>query len=624
MALDLIYLLLFVPFFAGCVLAFGGPRPEARVALITTLAARCHGFLTMLLLGLWFYGGQKHLDLRGFEIYKTGDYALSMAFYVDSMSALFIFLVAFLSNMVITYSRYYLHREPGYQKFFACLMFLIFGLTLLTLAGTLDVLMAGWEFVGICSFLLIGFYQTRIQAVKNAFKVLTVYKFCDVGLLLGAWLSHLLWHDAQFFAILTSPEARAHLAEVGSMPLFLLSFMVLLAAAGKSAQWPFSFWISRAMEGPTPSSAIFYGALSVHAGVLLLHRMHPVWSATDYGPWLVGGLGLLTAVVCSGISRVQSNIKGQIAYSSAANVGLIFVEMALNLKVIAMIHLTANACLRCYQLLISPSVLAYLVRLQGSIEQPVKLVDKSIEGLLPDRISKSLYVYCINDGYLERTVEWLLWRPAKQIGRFLQRFDGFLYWIVLPLLIIAIVLIRLKVHGDIRGVLSILSSLLTLGLAFAAFAEEKSAIRAWNTASLSALFSGLTILVLDPHTSNDVVVYGSGVLFFWVVGLQSLFFLGGNGGTIPMTRYNGMGLVAPGGSIMLFIAVLGVSGFPISPTYIGQDLILHHASSEFIWLVLVLALSIVVNGISLARIYTRVCFGPRPSFSEEEVPAQGR
>ncbi len=624
MALDLIYLLLFVPFFAGCMLAFGGPRSESRVALITTIAARCHGILTLALLGLWFYQGQKHLDLRGFEIYKTGDYALSMAFYVDSMSALFIFLVAFLSNMVITYSRYYLHREPGYQKFFACLLFLIFGLTLLTLAGTLDVLMAGWEFVGICSFLLIGFYQTRIQAVKNAFKVLTVYKFCDVGLLLGAWLSHLLWHDAQFFAVLTSPEARAHLADVGPMPLFLLSFMVLLAAAGKSAQWPFSFWISRAMEGPTPSSAIFYGALSVHAGVLLLHRMHPVWSATDYGPWLVGGLGLLTAVVCSGISRVQSNIKGQIAYSSAANVGLIFVEMALDLKVISMVHLTANACLRCYQLLISPSVLAYLVRLQGSVEQPVKLVDQSTEGLLPDRVSKSLYVFCINDGYLERTVEWLFWRPAKKIGQFLQRFDSFLYWIVLPLLIIAIVLIRSNVHGDIRGLLSILSSLLTLGLAFAAFAEEKSAIRAWNTASLSALFSGLTILVLDPHTANDVLVYGSGVLFFWVVGLQSLFFLGGNGGIIPMTRYNGMGLVAPGGSIMLFIAVLGVSGFPISPTYIGQDLILHHASSEFIWLVLVLALAIVINGISLARIYTRVCFGPRPSFSQEEVPAQGR
>ncbi|MEI6833371.1 MAG: proton-conducting transporter membrane subunit [bacterium] len=624
MALDIIYLLLFVPFFAGCLLAFGGPRHESKVALITTISARCHGFLTLALLSFWFYGGQKHLDLRGFEIYKTGDYALSMAFYVDSMSALFIFLVAFLSNMVITYSRYYLHREPGYQKFFACLMFLIFGLTLLTLAGTLDVLMAGWEFVGICSFLLIGFYQTRIQAIKNAFKVLTVYKFCDVGLLLGAWLSHLLWHDAQFFAVLTSPEARAHLADVGSMPLFLLSFMVLLAAAGKSAQWPFSFWISRAMEGPTPSSAIFYGALSVHAGVLLLHRMHPVWSATDYGPWLVGGLGLLTAIVCSGISRVQSNIKGQIAYSSAANVGLIFVEMALNLKVIAMVHLTANACLRCYQLLISPSVLAYLVRLQGSIEKPVTLVDKSIEGFLPDRLRKSLYVFCINDGYLERTVEWLLWQPAKKIGRLLQRFDSFLYWIVLPLLVIAIVLIRQNVHGDIRGLLSILSSLLTVGLAFAAFAEEKSAIRAWNTASLSALFSGLTILVLDPHTSSDVLVYGSGVLFFWVVGLQSLFFLGGNGGVIPMTRYNGMGLVAPGGSIMLFIAVLGVSGFPISPTYIGQDLILHHASSEFIWLVLVLALSIVINGISLARIYTRVCFGPRPSFSQEEVPSPGR
>ena len=155
MAIDLVYLLLLIPFISGSLIAFGGSRSERFIARTATIAARTNGVLTFGLLMLWFVNGQRHMDLRGFEIYRTGDYALSIAFYIDSMSALFLFLVAFLSNMVITYSRYYLHLEPGYQKFFACLMFLMFGLTLVSVAGTLDILMAGWEFVGICSFLLI-------------------------------------------------------------------------------------------------------------------------------------------------------------------------------------------------------------------------------------------------------------------------------------------------------------------------------------------------------------------------------------------------------------------------------------------------------------------------------------
>jgi NADH:ubiquinone oxidoreductase subunit 5 (subunit L)/multisubunit Na+/H+ antiporter MnhA subunit len=334
------------------------------------------------------------------------------------MSITFLGLIAFLSIMVVSYSQYYMHREVGYQKFFACLLFLMFGLTLLTVAGTLDLLMAGWEFVGICSFLLIGFYQTRLSPVRNAFKVLSVYKFCDVGLLLGGWLSHLLWHDTQYFAVLNTASTRAHLADVGSWQLLLLTVMILVAAAGKSAQWPFSFWLSKAMEGPTPSSAIFYGSLSVHAGVLLLHRMHPIWSAAEYGPWLVGSLGLLTAIICTGIARVQSNIKGQIAYSSAANVGLIFLEMALNLKELAMLHMVANACLRCYQLLVSPSVMAYLVRLQGTTNQQLRPMGWSLERYIPPKLARLLYVFCINDGYLESVVYGLIWRPIKVVGSF--------------------------------------------------------------------------------------------------------------------------------------------------------------------------------------------------------------
>lgn len=609
MALDLLYCLLGLPFFAGVMVTFGGPWTEKTIARLAMGSAGIYGILAFCLVGMWIWGGGVPLDIRVFDLYHTEDCSFPVAFFIDSMSIAFISLVAFLSNIVIKFSSYYLHREPGYQKFFGCLLFLMFGLTLLSIAGTIDLLMAGWEFVGICSFLLISFYQTRLNSARNAFKVLSVYKFCDVGLLLGSFLCHRLSHELQFFSFMSTPPARAVLAGVASWQLLLLSVMILIAAAGKSAQWPFSFWISRAMEGPTPSSAIFYGALSVHAGVLLLHRMHPIWSAALYGPLLVGGLGITTAIACTGIGRVQSNIKGQIAYSSAANVGIMFVEMALNLPELAMVHMVTNACLRCYQLLVSPSVMSYLLRLQGRRQAVKPSVGGALGRFLPKNVVQSIYVFCMNDGFLEETVGFVIWNPVKRIGAFLQSFDRFFYWVVFPLLFLTIGLLRLNVHEDVRELISVLSALLTLGLAASAFAEKKSAVRAWNAASISALFAGLTVLVVDPATLSDIAIYAGAVMFFWVVGLQSLVFMSEGKRKLDLSVYSGMGTLMPGGSVMLFISVLGVSGFPISPAYIGQDLLLHHAASEDAWLIVALASAIVINGVSLARIYLKVCMG---------------
>ena len=609
MVLDLIYCLLGLPFLAGVVVAFGGKWPEKTVAKISLVTVMLYSCMAILLLGSWLTGGERHMDLRAFDLYKTDKYSFPIAFYVDSMSIAFILLVAFLSGIVIKYSTYYMHREPGYQKFFGCLLFFIFGLTLLTLAGTLDLLMAGWEFVGICSFLLISFYQTRLNSVRNAFKVLSVYKFCDVGLLLGACLSHLLWHETQFFSVLNSALARAQMADISSWKLMLMTVMILIAAAGKSAQWPFSFWISRAMEGPTPSSAIFYGALSVHAGVLLLHRTHPIWSATAYGPWLVGALGLTTAIVCSGIGNVQSNIKGQIAYSSAANVGLMFVEMALNLKGVVIIHMAANATLRCYQLLISPSAMAYLLRLQGSDNLQLTPMGGIWTRFLPKRINQSFYIFCLNDGYLEELVRFLIWMPIKRAGMTLQKFDRSLYWIVFPILFISIGILKVQLTEDVREPISILCAILMLALATTAFSERRSALRAWNTASLSALFAGVTVVVMEPSTADDILIYASSITLFWVIGFQSLLFMADGIEKLNLQFYRGMSASHPGGSVLLLVAILGVSGFPISPVYIGQDILLHHAAGADMWLVLAIALTIVINGISLARIYLKVCMG---------------
>src|SRR6185437_15411499 len=126
---------------------------------------------------------------------------------------------------------------------------------LLTLAGNLDLMFAAWEMVGLSSFLLIAFYRERQSAVRNALKTYSVYRIADIGMLLAACLEG-----------------------SGERSGYLIGLLLLVAAIGKSAQFPFSFWVARAMEGPTPSSALFYGALSVHAGAYLLLRTYPLWN----------------------------------------------------------------------------------------------------------------------------------------------------------------------------------------------------------------------------------------------------------------------------------------------------------------------------------------------------------
>ena len=602
-------ILLALPFFSGCFIAFGGNHPERLVSRVAITTVTLYVIVAAAIVGTWVLDGQHHTHLNEIAAASGEDFRFPISFFFDSMGATFLVLISFLSFIVFKYSHYYLHRDPGYQRFFACLLFMVFGLTLLVLSGSLDVLIAGWEFVGICSFLLIGFYQGRTQPVRNAFKVLCVYRFCDVGLLLGAWLSHTMWHDAETFAGLNTPEVHAHLVNSDLLTLFGFTSLILLAAAGKSAQFPFTFWLSRAMEGPTPSSAIFYGALSVHAGAFLLYRTHVIWSSFSFGPWMVGGLGALTALTATGIGRVQSNIKGQIAYASAAQVGVIFIELALGWKNLAMAHIFGNACLRCYQLLVSPSAVAYLLREQSNKFSQVKASGWSIEKLLPQSIATTIYAICLNDGHLENIVRMLIWSPMMRVGNFIQRMDRWFFWCVAPVFVGLILIAKIELGDDVKMITSLLAAATMLGFTFAALSETQSAARAWTSVVLSNAMAAAAVWSLEPHALVDILVFMTGVIFFWIVGLQALIFLAPNRNPLRLDQYHGLSLVAPGGSIMLFISYLGVSGFPISPTFFGQDLLLDHAIGNFVWLALVMGLGFAVNGIAFARVYTKICLG---------------
>ncbi|MCX6116222.1 MAG: proton-conducting transporter membrane subunit [Proteobacteria bacterium] len=485
------------------------------------------------------------------------------------------------------------------------------GHTIMALAHSLDLLMTGWEFVGICSFLLICFYGHRNTTVNNAFKVLAVYRISDAGLLLGAWLGHILWHNSQSFMFLRDADFKMHLHDGNQIGILIMTGFILLAAAGKSAQFPFTFWLSRAMEGPTPSSAVFYGAMSVHAGVFLLLRTYTIWTAAPGGPIIVGLIGITTTLIATGIARTQSNIKGQIAFSSAAQVGIIFVEVALGFKNFAMFHMAANASLRCYQLMTASSSVSNLLKYQSHSSFSAQISSRSIESFLPRRMINTLYIFCINEGFLEQTMKMIAWNPMRKIGQFLGalNFKGFggTFFILLSA-ISATALSSFNIKISVA-----MFTFLIVAVSLASLFEITSFIRAWNSIMLANVLIAIQIMIFENHEIwQDLLLFLHGIVLFWIIGLVSIYKLT-NSSTVlkALDSFHGRAERNPVYANILLICSLGIAGFPISGSYIGQDAVLHHAIGDYLWLALVLAFVFAINGLSAIRVYCKLCLGRR-------------
>jgi NADH-quinone oxidoreductase subunit L len=245
---------------------------------------------------LWVSRGMPLVNLKELVLFDEPGYVFFVDLYFDRVSAVYFFVGVIITGLITLYSRYYMHRESGYKRFFNTVLFFYLGYTFVVIAGNLETLFIGWEILGIASFLLIAFYRNRYLPVKNAVKVFSVYRIGDVGLILAMWLSHHLWHENITFLRLHNADLVSAQLESHSLTGVFISLMLLLTAAAKSAEFPFSSWLPRAMEGPTPSSAIFYGSLSVHLGAFLLTRTFPFWEHQVSMRIVIGLVGLITAV----------------------------------------------------------------------------------------------------------------------------------------------------------------------------------------------------------------------------------------------------------------------------------------------------------------------------------------
>lgn len=598
--------------------------PEAKEK---TISWNAFGTVFIQLIGIiafilwWLFEGAPDLNLVELSVLKTAHYEFFIDFYFDKVSAVYLFIGALLTSMITTYSRYYLHREKGYKRFFNTVLFFFFGYNLAILSGNFETLFIGWEIIGISSFLLIAFYRERYLPVKNAFKVFSIYRIGDVGLLLAMWASHHLFHENITFMKLNNYEmVSEHLQNHSIIGLFI-ALCLACAAAAKSAQIPFSSWLPRAMEGPTPSSAIFYGSLSVHLGVFLMLRTFPFWEHQTAIRIAIGLMGLTTSLMASLMARVQSSVKSQVAYSSIAQIGIIFIEIALGFETLALIHFAGNAFLRTYQLLVSPSVVSYLIRDQFYHYKPK---EKAIEDSYPKKIEYTLYILALKEFNLEGFLNMVLWRPLKIIGKSLDFLNiKRIYLFFIPLYLIGFLTYKFRVElpTQIANILPEIFAFIGLVFVFKSFSERKSPFLAWILIVLNHFWIALAIVFNDNVSVSEIVYYLAGIVVAGIIGYIALLQLRKLERRILINQYLGHVYEHPKFAFFFLLATLGITGFPITSTFIGEDLIFSHIGSNQVVLAFFIASSFVVSGIAGIRIYARLFLGPHIK-TYHELPYQ--
>ncbi len=346
-------------------------------------------------------------------------YHFSIKFLFDRLSIPFAILSFILTGTIGAFGSRYMHREPGYNRFFALYAIFVLGMIVASLAGTIETLFAGWELVGLSSAMLVAFFQDRPAPASNGLWVWIVYRVSDASLLLASVVMHHLSGEGDFGQLLgTAPWPDEHTSATFNQALMVGS-LLLLAAAGKSALVPFSGWLPRAMEGPTPSSAVFYGALSVHLGAYLLLRVSPLLDVCLPLAVAVVIVGITTAVFAHAAGSVQTDIKSALSFASLSQVGIIVAEIGCGLRYIPLIHILGHACLRTLQFVRAPTLLQDYHTLENAIG------DRLPRGKVPwarrkvQSANTLLYRVFLERGYLDTFLK------NQIVGRFVALFRGF-------------------------------------------------------------------------------------------------------------------------------------------------------------------------------------------------------
>jgi NADH-quinone oxidoreductase subunit L len=307
---------------------------------------------------------------------------LNVTFRVDQLTCVMLLTVLAVSLVIVIYSAGYMrdhhgHAEPGYERYFAFIGLFVFSMCALVLAGNFLLLYLGWELVGLCSYLLIGFYYKRPAAAAAAKKAFLVNRVGDFGFGLGVLLIYLTFGTLDYRAVFDAVTAAMTYDQAGltsalglasgadALPLMetirdrvtLIAFLLFCGAMGKSAQLPLHVWLPDAMEGPSPVSALIHAATMVTAGVYMVARCSVIFSASTYAMWFVACIGAATAFFAATIALTQFDMKRILAYSTLSQLGYMFLGLGVGAFDSAIFHLYTHAFFKALLFLAAGSVM---------------------------------------------------------------------------------------------------------------------------------------------------------------------------------------------------------------------------------------------------------------------------
>lgn len=337
-------LLLIPPLLVAFILFFLGMEERKESEAPKALFSRVVYYIQFFLSIAAAIGLEEKSDIS-FNFVHLKEYHFDIAFSVKTSFLWFAALIALVFIIIERLSYNYLHAEEEHSKFYGLKLLMNFAVLSFIFGTNIDFLFFNWEIVGISSALLISYFYRRNQAVEHSLFAFSIYRLCDASFLLAGLFLYYFYHSENILLVTTGT------------PALILGGLVFLTIMGKSGIWPFSSWLPLALEGPTPSSNLYYMTLATHMGVLFLLKTHSLWDSSSIVKIGMTVFLILNIYITTMSARVQTTIKGALAYSALAQVSLILIEVVHGFHTFALIHMSLHILYRLTQMTNSPSII---------------------------------------------------------------------------------------------------------------------------------------------------------------------------------------------------------------------------------------------------------------------------
>jgi len=343
--LNLIWLVPVLPLVGVAINGIFGRWTRGRAHL---LGVGTTGLSFLIALGIFLQAaGGARLNWDVYMWIPVGNFTATVGFLVDPLSAVMMLVVTFVGFLIHVYSVGYMHGDPGYARFFTYLNLFMTSMLILVLANNYLLMFLGWEGVGLCSYLLIGFWYEKKSASDAGKKAFVVNRIGDAGFLLGLFLIWRTFGSLAYAEVFPKVEAYKVVLErdsiLGLTLVTWITILLFIGATGKSAQLPLYVWLPDAMEGPTPVSALIHAATMVTAGVYMVARSNALFSLAPFSMGVVATVGALTAIFAATIALVQTDIKRIVAYSTISQLGYMFLGCGVGAYASGIFHLATHA-----------------------------------------------------------------------------------------------------------------------------------------------------------------------------------------------------------------------------------------------------------------------------------------